>query len=172
MNYYFESLTAAMAELAGDPRTIFLGQSVANTGQRAHLTFIGVPMERRIEMPICEDFTIGFATGLALEGFIPVVFIPRWDFLLLAANQIVNHLDKVANSNGFKAKMIIRTSIGSIAPLNPGEQHVGDYGLAFSSMLKRVQIWEPDTAQKVLETYRAALDIDEPSIVVERMSLY
>ena len=64
-------------------------------------------MGKRIEMPICEDFTVGFCTGLALEGYIPVCFIPRWDFLILAANQIINHLDKIPLLGGFKPKVII-----------------------------------------------------------------
>jgi pyruvate/2-oxoglutarate/acetoin dehydrogenase E1 component len=172
MSAYFDALTAAMSELAEDPRTIFVGQSVAYGGQRAHQTFADVPMERRIEMPICEDFTIGFATGLALHGFVPVVFIPRWDFLLLAANQIVNHLDKVANSNGFRAKVIIRTSVGAREPLDPGEQHVGDYCAPFRLMLKRTVVLECCSEKYVAEQYRAALAAQGPVIVVERMRMY
>jgi pyruvate/2-oxoglutarate/acetoin dehydrogenase E1 component len=169
---YFEALTAAMTELAQDQKTLFIGQSVAYTGQRAHHTFAGVPPERRIEMPICEDFTVGFATGLALEGYLPVVFIPRWDFLLLAANQIVNHLDKVANSNGFLAKVIIRTSVGSKAPLDPGDQHVGDYSKAFALMTKRIRVRDCLTAEEVTANYREAKESRDPYIVVEHMRLY
>jgi pyruvate/2-oxoglutarate/acetoin dehydrogenase E1 component len=172
MAEYFEALTKAMTDLAEDERTIFIGQSVAFPGQRAHQTFAGVPMERRIEMPICEDFTIGFATGLALDGRVPVVFIPRWDFLILASNQIVNHLDKIANSNGFQAKVIIRTSVGAARPLNPGEQHVGNYGLSFERMLKRVAVLDCLTPEQVADSYRVALASKYPSIVVEYMERY
>lgn len=168
---YLEALTEAMGNLAENPKTIFLGQSVAYPGQRAHATFAKVPAARRIEMPICEDFTVGFATGLALEGYIPLVFIPRWDFLILAANQIVNHLDKVANANGFKAKVIIRTSVGASKPLDPGEQHVGDYSGAFRKMLKRVPVLECLTPEDVKQNYDSAIGVS-PVIVVERMEMY
>ena len=42
---------------------------------------------------------------------------PRWNFLLLATNQLVNHLDKFSDMSdgGYQPKAIIRTSIGSRA---------------------------------------------------------
>lgn len=172
MSEYFDALTRAMGKLAEDPRTIFIGQSVAYPGQRGHASFALVPMERRIEMPICEDFTVGFATGLALEGYIPVVFIPRWDFLLLAANQIVNHLDKIANANGFRAKVILRTAVGARRPLDPGEQHVGNYTRQFAQMLERVMVYELRPETDVIEIYRRALEIIGPALVVEHMEAY
>ena len=53
----------------------------------------------------------------------------RWNFLLLAANQIVNHLDKMEeiSNGGYKPKVVIRTAIGSTRPLLPGCQSIGDY---------------------------------------------
>ena len=63
---YFDEITKAMTALARHPKTIFVGQAVKYGGQRAHATFANVPMEKRIEMPVCEDFQMGFCTGLAL----------------------------------------------------------------------------------------------------------
>ena len=62
---------------------------------------------------------LGITNGLALNNFIPVSIFPRWNFLLLAANQLINHLDKlsVMSQGKFKTKVIIRTSIGSQRPL-------------------------------------------------------
>ena len=59
----------------------------------------------------------------------PVSLFPRWNFLLCAMSQLVNHLDKLqAMSNGgYRAKAIVRTGIGSERPLHPQQQHVGDY---------------------------------------------
>ena len=138
---YFAELTAAMTMLASHPKTLFVGQAVEYGGQRAHATFAGVPIARRIEMPICEDFTVGFCTGLALEGYIPICFIPRWDFLLLAANQIINHLDKIPLLGDFRPKVIIRTAVGGKFPLDPGPQHTQDYSEQFRSMCHTVKIW-------------------------------
>lgn len=169
---YFQAITDSMTMLAQHPKTLFIGQAVKYGGQRAHATFAGVPMDRRIEMPICEDFTVGFCTGLALEGYIPVCFIPRWDFLILAANQIINHLDKILLLGGFRPKVIIRTAVGTNKPLDPGPQHTQNYTVPMRQMLKTVHVYELFNAQHVTEIYKHVLAINEPSIVVEHMSEY
>lgn len=111
---YFQELTFAMSLLAEHPKTVFVGQGVRYDGQRMHASFQGVPMEKRIEFPVAEDFQMGFCTGLALEGYIPICVYPRMDFLLLALNQLVNHLDKI---DGFRPKVIIR-SPGVLKPFS------------------------------------------------------
>lgn len=169
---YLDEITKAMAMLARDERTLFVGQAVRYDGQRAHATFKDVPMDRRIEMPVCEDFQMGFCTGLALEGHIPVCFFPRWDFAILAANQIINHLDKIPLLGGFKPKVIIRTAVGANRPLNPGPQHVQNYSQPFSAMLHTIQVYELHDAVNVEPAYRTAFDREGSFIVVEHMSEY
>jgi pyruvate/2-oxoglutarate/acetoin dehydrogenase E1 component len=156
-----------MEMLARDPRTLFVGQAVRFPGQRAHQTFAAVPMDRRIEMPVAEDFQMGFSTGLAMAGYVPVSFFPRWDFLVIAANQLVNHLDK-----HFAAKVIVRVAVGANRPLDPGPQHTQDHTAAFRMMLRRVQILELLEPEFVVPHYRYALESPDPVIVVERMDLY
>ena len=38
---------------------------------------------------------MGIAIGLSMSGYIPICIFPRFNFLLSAINQIVNHLDKI-----------------------------------------------------------------------------
>jgi pyruvate/2-oxoglutarate/acetoin dehydrogenase E1 component len=161
---YFLELTKAMTMLAQDERTIFVGQNMRYDGQRMHDSFSGVPMERRIEMPVAEDLQMGFCTGLALEGYIPVCVYPRIDFMLLACNQLVNHLDKM---EGFRPKVIIRTAVGSTKPLNPGPQHTQDHTEAFSLMLKNIPVFEFKPG-----VYEDALNLPGSVVVVERMERY
>lgn len=168
---YIEELTKAMGLLAEHPKTLFVGQALMYDGQRAHATFNYVPMERRIEMPVAEEFQMGFCAGLALEGYIPISFYPRWDFLILAANQLVNHLDKLP-SFGFKPKVLIRTAVGGNKPLDPGPQHTGDYSEAFRMMLKSIPIYELCGANHIVDTYRMALENEGSAILVERMEMY
>ena len=169
---YFDEITRSMGMLAKHPKTVFVGQSVKYPGQRAHATFAEVPHDKRIEMPICEDFTIGFCTGMALEGYIPVCFIPRWDFLLIAANQLVNHLDKVPLFSDLRPKVIIRTAVGADKPLNPGHQHTQNHTLAFRQMLKTIQVLELEDADCIYKNYEKALNSDRPTILVEHMERY
>jgi pyruvate/2-oxoglutarate/acetoin dehydrogenase E1 component len=158
---YFEQLTLAMKRLARHPQTVFVGQGVRYDGQRMHASFKDVPMEKRIEFPVAEDFQMGFCTGLALAGFIPVSIYPRMDFLLLAANQIVNHLDKM------QAKVIVRVAVGSKKPLDPGPQHTQDHSEAFSMMLKNTPVVEFEPG-----VYETALEGSGPVVIVERMEWY
>lgn len=169
---YFEELTAAMTLLAEHPNTVFVGQAVRYSGQAAFNTFNGVPMAKRIEMPVAEDFQLGFCIGLALEGYIPVCFYPRWDFLLMAAGQLVNHLDKMPLMSGFRPKVIIRTAVGRSKPLDPGPQHTQNHTHAFRQMLKTIDIHELFNPAYIVPTYEKALESEMSCIVVEHMDKY
>jgi pyruvate/2-oxoglutarate/acetoin dehydrogenase E1 component len=97
---------------------------------------------------------------MALAGFVPVTFYPRWNFLLLAMNQLVNHLDKVKQMSrgGFQPKVIIRTGIGSVRPLNPQCQHLGDFTEAFKFMLTNIDVIRLDEPAQILPAYIYALN--------------
>jgi pyruvate/2-oxoglutarate/acetoin dehydrogenase E1 component len=161
-----------MSILSWHPKTVFVGQAVKYRGQAAYQTFQGVPPERRLELPVCEDFQMGFCIGLALEGYVPVCFYPRWDFLLLAANQLVNHLDKIPLMTKFRPKVIIRTAVGRSQPLNPGPQHTQNHTHAFRQMLHTVDVHELFNTNYIVPTYEKALKSDRSSIIVEHMSRY
>ena len=48
--------------LAHEPRTIFVGQSVCFDGATIYDSLDGVPMAQRLEMPVIEDFQMGYCT--------------------------------------------------------------------------------------------------------------
>ena len=81
-------------KLLADHGAIFVGQSVRYPGAM-FASLDGVPMEQRIEFPIAENLQMGFCTGLAMTGHLPVCIYPRMDFMLLALDQLVNHIDKM-----------------------------------------------------------------------------
>jgi len=169
---YKEALTAAMARLAEDPRTLFVGQTVVYGGQTMFPTFQDVPTDRRIELPVAEDFQMGFCTGLALEGFIPVSVYPRWDFLILAANQLVNHLDKLPLMGDFQPKVIIRTAVGPTVPLDAGPQHTQNHTEAFRLILKTVEVLEIRFAEQAIPCYEQALACKGSALVIEHLEKY
>jgi len=160
-----------MTMLGEDPRTVFVGQGVRYDCHRMYPTLEGVPMEKRIEMPVAEDFQMGFCTGLALTGKIPISIYPRWDFLLLAANQLVNHLDK-CSLWGWNPKVIIRVAVGSTHPVNPGPQHSQDHSDAFSLMLKHIPVIRLASAEDIYPAYSFALRASHPMLIVEKMECY
>lgn len=157
---YFDELCRAMDHLARDERTLFLGQAVACPGTGMTNTLKNVPPAKLMEMPVTEELQMGVSTGLALTGLVPVTIYPRWNFLLLAVNQIVSHLDKLPamSNNGYQPKVIIRTGIGSERPLHPQHQHVGDYTEAFQLMCKHIEVIRLDEPEQIFPAYQRALD--------------
>lgn len=148
-----------MTYLASDPRTIFIGQAVEVAGTAMTNTLADVPRERLIELPVAEEMQMGMTTGLAMTGMIPVSLFPRWNFLLLAVNQLVNHLDKLQaiSNGGYSARAIIRTSVGSERPLHPQFQHVGDFTEPIRAMCTTVDVIRLDEAADVFPAYERAL---------------
>lgn len=171
---YFDELKKAMKILADHPKTLFLGQAVVYDGTAMTKTLAEVPSHKKIEMPVCEDLQMGISNGLALNGIIPVSIFPRWDFLLLATNQIVNHLDKFPIFSGYKTKVIIRTGIGSQRPLHPQCQHIGDYSEAFQIMCKNIDIITLVEPEDVVPSYLRALNRQDgkSTILVEYGDFY
>jgi len=159
MGTYHESMCEAMQVLADHEKTIFLGQAVAVPGTVMRTTLENIKTEKLKELPVDEDFQMGMANGLALAGYIPISIYPRWNFLLLAVNQIVNHLDKLSELSRRKPapKVIIRTGVGSEYPLNPGVQHTGDFTEAFRLMCKKINVVRLDSAEMIVPEYRKAL---------------
>jgi pyruvate/2-oxoglutarate/acetoin dehydrogenase E1 component len=157
---YYKELRRAMDYLAQDPRTVFIGQAVAVKGTAMTTTLVNVSDYKKLELPVAEEMQMGLSTGMALAGFVPVTFYPRWNFLLLAVNQLVNHLDKVKHMSrgGFQPKVIIRTGIGSIRPLNPQCQHLGDFTEAFRLMLTNVEVIRLEEPEQIFPAYQKALE--------------
>lgn len=157
---YFDQITTAMTNLSEDKRVIFLGQCVGYPGNALNKNLEHIDPQRRIEMPVAEDLQMGISIGLALNGFIPVTIYPRFDFLVCASNQLVNHLDKFAGmSNGrVSPKVIIRVCVGSTSPLHPGIQHCSDHSEAYSYLLKTVEVIVLDNSELIVPSYTKALE--------------
>ena len=168
---YAEELSRAMEYLARDPRTLFLGQAVACPGTAMTNSLKNISRDKLLELPVTEEMQMGMSTGLALAGHVPVCIYPRWNFLLLAVNQVVNHLDKlpIISNGGYRPKVIIRTGIGSERPLHPQHQHVGDFTDAFRLMCKTVEVIRLDEPEQIFPAYQKALEREDgrSTIVVE-----
>ncbi len=139
---YKDEIIRAMDWLSEKKDTIFIGQSVKYSGNAIFNTLKTIPDDKKIEVPVFEDLQLGLSTGMALEGYVPITCYPRFDFLILACNQLVNHLDKIRHmtKNKMTPRVIIRTSIGSKKPLDGGIQHTQDHTLAFKNLLTDINV--------------------------------
>ena len=139
---YKDELVKSMEWLAEKENTVFIGQSVKYSGNAIFNTLKTVPDKKKMEVPVMEELQMGLSMGLALEGYVPITCYPRFDFLVLACNQLVNHLDKIdfMSKGMMKPRVIIRTSIGAKKPLDGGIQHTQDHTEAFKHLLKNINV--------------------------------
>lgn len=134
-------------------------------------TLSHIPESQRICFPVAEELQLGVCIGLSLQGFIPVCIFPRFDFMLRAYDQLINHLDKLEEMTvgRFKPKVIIRTRVGGRKPLDAGPQHKQDHTIALSDMLTNVTLVRVVTPDWILPTYREAMQRDTSTVIVERL---
>lgn len=166
---YTKAIIESMNLISRRKNSIFIGQSVSYPGNLLYKTLKKIDSSKKLEVPVFEETQMGLSIGLALNNFLPVSCYPRFDFLLLAFNQLINHLDKIPiiSDEKFIPKVIIRVSVGSKKPLNAGEQHTQDYSFQLSKMLKTIKVYRLDTPQKVLDSYKKALKSKYSSVMVE-----
>lgn len=169
---YSDALKYSMNELAKDKRFIFLGYNV-KFGSKAYNTLSEVPKEQIIETPLAENLMIGLAMGLSLEGFVPIVFFERHDFMLIALDGIVNHLDKIKKMSygEYEMPMIIRANIGSRSPIDAGLQHTQNFSEVFRKLVS-FPVYEPKNPREVIKIYRLVKNTKCPVMVIEHKDWY
>lgn len=160
---YHKAIREEMTWLGEKKDTIFLGQNVREGNYCG--TLKGVPLSKRIEMPVAEELQMGMSIGLSLEGYLPISCYPRIDFLPRAMDQIINHLNLIEDlSKGvFKPKIIIRTSIGLD---NAGLQHNKNLTNKIYNLCNFLVM------QYEYLAYNEAYDYEKSSLIVERQELY
>jgi pyruvate/2-oxoglutarate/acetoin dehydrogenase E1 component len=170
---YKDEITKSMDMLSGIKNTVFIGQGVKYWGN-IYGTLNNVPDDKKLELPIIEDTQMGISIGLAIAGFLPITIYPRMDFLLLALNQLVNHLDKFEEMSGgeYSPKVIVRTIIGSKSPLYPGAQHCQDHTKLLHSCLTNIDVIKLTDESDVYSSYLAASVSKKSVVIVEDRSLY
>jgi len=173
---YFQALSDATTWLAEQGDTVFLGQAVEVPGTAMSNTLQQVDKAKLIEMPVAEEMQMGVSIGLAMAGTVPVSIFPRWNFLLLAVNQLVNHLDRMPkiSNGGFSPKVIIRTSVGAERPLHPQHQHVGDFTDPFKAMLENIEVIRLQESEQIVNSYKRAYEREDgrSTILVEYGDYY
>lgn len=157
---YFKELQKAMSLLAENPKTFFIGQAVEYSGTGLYDSLKHIPSEKRLELPVAEYLQSGLANGMAMNGMIPISTFPRWNFLLMGTDQIVNHLDKFEEmaEGEHLPKVIIRVAVGSERPVDPQCQHKGNFSKAFRDMCPSIEVVELIEPEDIVPAYEKALN--------------
>lgn len=167
---YKDAVNASMEELSRQG-AIFIGYNVAKGDAMG--TLKNVPAYQKLETPVAENLMAGLAIGMSFEGFLPVLYFERHDFLLVAMDAIGNHIDKIERiSHGeFKVPLIIRAVTADAGPFYSGPTHSQD----FTNMLREAvsfPVIDPKTGSEVLKAFRGAQESGRPAIIIERKSRY
>ena len=159
----------SMQLLNQQKNSIFLGQSVEFPGNLVFRTLKDINKKKKLELPVFEDTQMGMSIGLALGGYLPISTYPRFDFLLLAFNQMINHLDKfpIITNKIFKPKLIIRVLVGAKKPLNGGEQHTQNYVKEVKKMVKTLEVYNLTNKNLIFKSYKKAIKSNKSSLMVE-----
>jgi len=173
---YFDELKRSMEWLAAKPNTLFIGQAVACPGTAMSNTVRDIDPEQLVELPVAEEMQMGMSLGLAIDGKVPISIFPRWNFLLCGMSQLINHIDKVKemSSGGYRTKIIVRVGIGSIDPLHPQSQHVGDFTDAIKLMSTSLDVIRLEEPEDIFPAYEKAFlrDDGRTTICVEYGDYY
>jgi pyruvate/2-oxoglutarate/acetoin dehydrogenase E1 component len=171
---YKDALVNSMNYLGDKQNTIFIGQQVVWQGNPMSTTIGGVPSNKLIEVPVMEESQMGMSLGMSMAGKFVITFYPRWDFLICATNQLVNHVDKIGlmSQGNWGPNMIIRLGKGSDKPLDPGHQHRGNYINEFKSMCPNTKFWDLKNYSEIESTYKNAYTEGGIHVIVEYPELY
>lgn len=163
------------AMMRDDPRVVVMGEDLLDPYGGAFKVTRGLSTafpDRVLTTPISESGFVGVAAGMAMRGLRPVVEIMFGDFLMLAADQLLNYITKARWMFNEQATVpiVIRTPMG-------GRR---GYGPTHSQTLEKHFIGMPGLTVVAPNVYcdpgkllrGAVLDHDDPLLFVENKLLY
>lgn len=167
---YKDAMIIAMTEL-GQQGAIFIGYNVVKGDAMG--TLKNVPLEQKLETPVAENLMSGLAIGMSFEGFLPILYFERHDFILNALDAIINHIDKIERiSHGeYKVPVVIRAVTADAGPFYSGITHSQDFSKLLESGVS-FPVEDPREGKDVLRVFRDAVESKRPVVVIERKSRY
>ncbi|HXE44507.1 MAG TPA: thiamine pyrophosphate-dependent enzyme [Conexibacter sp.] len=127
--------------------------------------------ERVLDTPISETAVVGMAVGAAMAGLRPVVEVLFMDFITVCFDQIANQAAKLQymTGGGTRMPLTIRTQFGTQTASGPQHSQSLEALLAHIPGLTVVM---PATPADTYGLLRAAIQDDNPVVVVEHRGLY
>lgn len=170
-----QALNAALRDaIKDDDRVLVFGEDVGPLGGVFRVTD-GITAdfgeERCFDTPLAESGIVGFAVGMAMGGFRPVVEMQFDAFAYPAFEQITSHVAKLRNRTrgALSLPMVIRIPYaGGIG----GVEHHCDSSEAYYTHTPGLRVVTPGTAQDAYDLLRDAIDSPDPVIFLEPKCRY
>jgi len=170
-----QAINRALADaMAANSSVVLIGEDVAEPGGPFGVTrglFKQFGPERVRDTPISEAAIVGAAVGAAMTGLRPVVEIMFMDFITLAMDALVNQAAKARFMFGGQVSVPIVVRMPHGGGINAGPQH-SQCLEAWLAHVPGLKVVCPSTIADAYALLRAAIDDDDPVIVIENKALY
>ncbi|MEV6621447.1 alpha-ketoacid dehydrogenase subunit beta [Amycolatopsis sp. NPDC051106] len=170
-----QALNAALRDaLKDDDRVLVFGEDVGTLGGVFRVTD-GITADfgedRCFDTPLAESGIVGFAVGMAMGGFRPVVEMQFDAFAYPAFEQITSHVAKLRNRTrgALSLPMVIRIPYaGGIG----GVEHHCDSSEVYYTHTPGLRVVTPGTAQDAYDLLRDAIESPDPVVFLEPKARY
>jgi pyruvate/2-oxoglutarate/acetoin dehydrogenase E1 component len=166
---------AIRGEMARDERVFCIGEDIGIPGGYGGAFTVTLGLEKQfperiIDTPISEAAIFGMACGAALMGLRPIADVQYGDFLLCAADQIIDNIAKLRYMSGGKLELplVMRAPVGVTGR---GAQHAQSLESYFLSC-PGIKIVAPATAYDAMGLLRSAVRDEDPVLIFEHKLLY
>lgn len=166
--------TSLRDALGADDMVVVFGEDVGVAGGVFRITD-GIARdfgeERCFDTPLAESGIVGFAIGMAMSGFKPVVEMQFDAFAYPAFEQITSHVAKMRNRTrgSIALPMVIRVPYaGGIG----GVEHHCDSSEAYYAHTPGLKVVTPGTVEDAYALLRAAIDDPDPVVFLEPKRMY
>ena len=176
MTTVLEALNGGLRDaLKRSKQVYFIGEDVLDPYGGAFKVAQGLSTEfpeQVITTPVSEAGIVGVGVGMAMRGLRPVVEIMFGDFVMLAADQLVNHAAKLHWIGGEQAAvpLVVRTPMGGRRGYGPTHSQSLEKHFLGAPGLRVVAVPALDDPGALLQ--RAILEDDAPVLFIEHKLLY
>ncbi|HEX6198201.1 MAG TPA: transketolase C-terminal domain-containing protein, partial [Jiangellaceae bacterium] len=170
-----QALNAALRDaMTDDESVVIFGEDVGTLGGVFRITD-GLARDfgedRCFDTPLAESGIVGFAHGMAMNGFKPVVEMQFDAFAYPAFEQLVSHVAKMRNRTrgAINVPMVVRVPYaGGIG----GVEHHSDSSEAYYAQTPGLKVVTPATVEDAYSLLREAIDDPDPVVFMEPKKLY
>ncbi len=169
------ALNAALRDaLAADPDVVVFGEDVGALGGVFRVTdglTAAFGEDRCFDTPLAEAGIAGFAVGMAMAGFRPVIEMQFDAFALPAFEQVVSHIAKTRNRTRGRLGLPIVIRIPYAGGIG-GVEHHCDSSEAYYAHTPGLKVVTPATPADAYSLLREAVEDPDPVVFLEPKKLY
>ncbi|MFI0366807.1 alpha-ketoacid dehydrogenase subunit beta [Actinomadura sp. 1N219] len=166
--------TSLQDALDGDERVLVFGEDVGALGGVFRITD-GLAAkfgdDRCFDTPLAESGIVGFAVGMAMGGFRPVVEMQFDAFAYPAFEQIASHVAKMRNRTRGRVELPLVIRIPYAGGIG-GVEHHCDSSEAYYAHTPGLKVVTPATVEDAYSLLLEAIEDPDPVVFLEPKKLY